>query len=255
MRTGIFRFAIILFFFLPQKNIYSQEFGFGCLGLTGAYAGYETQIINASGLNNYIRVFNSIRRDSLEKELPSFDELQGFRFGILAYRLQYTGLRINFKTFYERLTGKKQTLVILSQGDRQNNTLDLEINKFGFGVDLVTPITRLLSWKIVDLNISLTQASFTKTINTATITFFSTKYTATESSLGYSVGTGFIWHIIEDYISLESTAAYSFLSVGRMKDSNNNFLPVSELDARNMDSFIESGGLNIIIQINLGFPF
>lgn len=247
--------AAVVLVFLFSGDTFSQEFGFGCLGLTGAYAGYQTQLINAGGLNNYIAVFNDLRKDSLEKALPDFTELQGFRFGLLVYRMQFTGFRLNFTTFYERLSGKKQTLVFLSQGERQNNTLELAIDKFGIGVDIVTPITRLLSWKIVDVNLTVNRASFTKTINTAAITFLSTKYTTNENSLGYAVGTGFIWHIIEDYISLEGTASYTFFSVGRMKDDKNSFLPVSEINPSSMDPAINSGGLNTLIQINLGFPF
>ena len=252
-RLEILLFLILTFY--ASEELFAQEFGFGCFGLVGGYAGYETQIVHADGLNNYINAFNTMRADSMESPLSLFDELKGFRFGLDVYRLKYVGFAVKFKSYYQRLSAKKQTLVTLSQGVRQNNSLEFVMNNFAIGADVTTPITRMITWKILDVGMILNTASFIKTINTSTTTFESKDYKSVETSLGYSIGTGFILNIIEDYISLEGTAAYSFFSVRRLRSGSFEYLTVTETNPAIMDIGVNNGGLNTLIQFNIGLPF
>ena len=79
------------------------------------------------------------------------------------------------------------------------------------------------------------------------------KYDNAKNVLGYTIGTGFILEIIEQYISLEGVAAYTAFTVDRM-NSGTGQMPLSENSQQPMSSFVESGGFNAVVQLNIGFP-
>ncbi|QQS34878.1 MAG: hypothetical protein IPM56_11465 [Ignavibacteriales bacterium] len=233
-------------------KLHSQSFGFGCLGFVGGYGGYNIQNFNPKGLNDYIVVYNELRSDSLTSPMESFGKASGYRVGINFFRAQFTGVILTAKGFYQSLKEKHESLEKFQTGIK-NTTFDLALRNWGVGIDLGIPISNALSWKIVDGALHFNNVSLTSTENFPGADTDVKKYTS-ESTLGYSVGTGFIFSIIEGYISIEGSAGYTVLSIDRMKLNETTFLTKNENSNEIMENFIEAGGFSALIQLNIGFP-
>ena len=80
------------------------------------------------------------------------------------------------------------------------------------------------------------------------------KYKTKSTNLGYSVGTGFIIDLIEDYISIEGLAAYTQISVDDLQMDDGTLLAEDETTAQPMTNFVSVGGFNAVVQLNVGFP-
>jgi hypothetical protein len=72
--------------------------------------------------------------------------------------------------------------------------------------------------------------------------------------LGYTVGTGFILAIIGHYVSLEGFVGYTYLKIDRVKQDDGTYLTVNESSSADMKNFIDAGGFNTVVQLNIGFP-
>lgn len=250
----LFRFGIIVVCFLIVHipNVQAQSFGFGCLGFVGGYGGYSIQNFNPTGLNDYITIYNDLRGDSLTSPMDKFGNATGYRVGINFFRAKFTGVILTAKGFYQSLKEKHESLERFQTGIK-NTTFDLALKNWGVGVDLGIPVTRSLSWKIVDGAVHFNNVSLTSTENFPGADTEVKKYNS-ESTLGYSVGTGFIYSIVEGYISIEGSAGYTVLSIDKMKIDELTFLTKNENTTDVMDNFIEAGGFSALIQLNIGFP-
>lgn len=244
--------STIIFVVLFQTYINSQTFGFGCLGFTGGYAGYSHQKYQPDGLNEYIKVFNLSRKDSLTENLNNFGNANGFRVGINFFRKKFSGVFITAKGFYQFLDEKHEAVEKLSSG---NVTISYEVKliNWGVGVDLGTPIVSFLNWKIIDAALLYNQARFSSTQNFPGALTVVKNYKS-DSKFGYSVGTGIIIEILGEYITLEGLAAYSKLTIDEMKRDDGTKLVKNENSTEVMKNFIVDGGFNAVIQLNIGLP-
>ena len=66
---------LFIIFLVASANLPAQDFGFGCLGLVGGYAGYEIQNYKPTGLNTFMK-------DSLSNNIDELESMKGFRLGI-----------------------------------------------------------------------------------------------------------------------------------------------------------------------------
>jgi hypothetical protein len=251
------RFTITLLisclFMLGIRPVKAQSFGFGCLGFVGAYAGYSYQTYNPSGLNDYIYSFNQARNDSISIPLNKFGVSKGYRVGLNFFRAQIKNFILTTKGFYQSVSEDHQGVEKLSNGTRTTD-MQVKINNWGVGVDLGITITDGLSWKIVDGVVNFNNVSLTDTRNAPGPETLITTYKNSSSSIGYSIGTGFIYALIEDYVSLEGTAGYTIISIDEMQQGNGVKLTVADNSTEVMNNFIKSGGFNAVVQLNLGFP-
>ena len=245
---------ILLVFLLisfPQV-INAQSFGFGCLGFVGGFGGYSHQQYKPIGLNNYVHNFNAINSEYIENEMNEFGRATGYRVGINVFRAKFTGIFLTAKGYYQQLS-EEHNAIVIPTAVTFNYDYNLKLKSWGVGVDLGIPITNYLSWKIIDGSLLINSARFTKTTNSSQGTSIE-KFDNDKTELGYSVGTGFIIDLVEDYISIEGVASYSQFSIDKMKaeDGSGNF----EFNNQNgsADKFIDSGGFNAVVQLNLGFP-
>src|ERR1035437_10126384 len=89
-----------------NTNVQAQNFGFGCLGLVGGYAGYSYQVYKPTGLNDYIGFFNlnPVRKDSLKGPMQNFGKSAGYRVGVNFFRADIRGLILTAKGFYQDLS-------------------------------------------------------------------------------------------------------------------------------------------------------
>lgn len=236
-----------------QSSLICQSFGFGCLGFVGGYGGYSYQKYDAAGLNNYVKGFNDDNKNSLASPMGNFGTETGYRVGINFFRANVKGFILTTKGFYQSLT-EKNSATINSANGSSNAIFELDLKNYGIGLDLGTSITGALSWKVVDAALLYNMATFTDTRNSPGATTVVLNYNNEKYVLGYTVGTGFILEIIDQYISLEGVAGYTAFSIDRMKSDNGQQMPSSENSQQPMSNFIASGGFNAVVQLNIGFP-
>jgi hypothetical protein len=234
-------------------NLKAQSFGFGCLGLVGGYIGYTYQVYKPTGLNTYVQTFNLIRKDSLKSSMNSFGKSSGYRVGINFFRADLRGFILTAKGFYQDL-GEENDATVVSASGTSNVNYNFNLKSWGIGFDLGTSLTYSLSWKVLDASLLFNSAQFTNTTNyPGAITNVNT-YKTDKQILGYTVGTGFILAVIGNYVSLEGFIGYTFLRIDMVKQDNGSFLTVNESSASDMKNFVDAGGFNGVIQLNIGFP-
>jgi len=123
-------------------------------------------------------------------------------------------------------------------------SFNVDIKSWGFGIDLGTSLTRSLSWKVVDAAILFNSAQFTNTTNLPGAETIVETYKSGKQVLA----------IIGNYISLEGSVGYTYLKIDNLKKDDGTYLPVNELSNTPMNNFIDAGGFNAVIQLNIGFP-
>ncbi|GAB4299885.1 MAG: hypothetical protein Kow0098_26770 [Ignavibacteriaceae bacterium] len=243
--------SLILIIFAPY-HVNAQSFGFGCLGFVSGFGGYSYQIYEPSGLNNYISRFNQLRAENLSEQVSQFRKAEGYRIGINFFRANFEGFFITTKGFYQRLQEEKVTSENTIQG-LNNYSFETLINNWSIGIDFGIDISKALSWKIIDGALHFNNAKFIRTDNLPGQTI-STTYKSDHSQLGYSLGTGFILDIAEEYISLEGLVAFSEIEIKELKTDGGLKLTETEDSDVTMTDFIDAGGFNAVIQLNIGFP-
>jgi hypothetical protein len=247
-------FKIVFFILLIiASNNNAQSFGFGCLGFVGGYGGFSFQKYNPKGLNNYVDSYNLQFKDSLSSPMAKFGKAQGYRVGLNFFRANFKGIILTTKGFYQFLSENNSSSIIGSAGNINTN-FEVDFKNWGVGLDLGTDISQALSWKVVDAAILFNTSSFTNTTNTPGPLTTVLQYNSEKSSIGYSVGTGFILQIIDEYISLEGVAAYTTFTIGKMRSTNGTELTSSVSSSEAMDNFVTAGGFNAVVQLNIGFP-
>ena len=237
-------------FILYSTSINAQTFGFGCLGFVGGFGGYSYQKYHADGLNSYIADFNNVNKDSLQAPMSSFGAAAGYRVGINFFRANFPGFILTSKGFYQSLVESKDAQIISTMG---SSNYKVRLNTWGFGFDVGASITGAVSWKVIDAALLFNKATFTNTKNRPG-SFTDIKEYKSDSKLGYSIGTGFILELIDEYISIEGLAAYTVFSIDELQLNDGTKLTVTEGSSKIMNNFIDSGGFNAVIQLNVGFP-
>jgi len=234
-------------------NTSAQTFGFGCLGFVGGYGGYSYQKYQPGSLNDYVDDFNFIYKDSLSAPLQKFGKAEGYRLGLNFFRAKFKGFIITAKGFYQNLSEGHNAKEHLIGGDG-STTLQLEIIDWALGIDLGTQITGALSWKVVDAALMFNNAKFTTTQNLPNAVTIVDQYKSESTSIGYTIGTGFILEVVDEYVSLEGVAAFTQFSIDKMKTDDGKYFVSADETPSSGKKFIEKGGFNAVIQLNVGLP-
>lgn len=229
----------------------AQEFGFGCLGLVGGYAGYGFYRFDAQGLNAYVKDYNFQKADSLSQPYKNFGVLTGYRFGLNIYRQSFSGIIVTLKGFYESLE-EKSDATISNVGSKSFSSLVLKSNNFGLGIDIGIKLTRIINLKVIDASILFNGLKLTRRVSYPGGISSVDEYKPLDSEISYNLGSGFIFHIIENYISLEGTAGYSFRSQNTVQRLNKTYFTFE--DNTPVTGVIKKGGFTGAVQMNLGFP-
>jgi hypothetical protein len=237
---------------MMYKTAPAQSFGFGCLGLVGGYGGYSYQNLKPAGLNDYILSYNTLRTDSLSSPMSSFGKATGFRVGLNFYRANLDGLILTAKGFYQFVSEKNNAVVESSYGTT-NTEFELRMQSWGIGLDLGILVTGRLSWKVLDAALLFSDIEFIDTENFPGAVTTVETYNG-DTDVAYSVGTGFILSIVEQYISLEGMVGYLVMDLDRVEKDDGTPLTITENSEVPMENFIKSGGFSAVIQLNVGFP-
>ena len=243
----------VIFFFLLFSNqlIVAQSFGFGCLGFVGGYGGFVYQNYNPAGLNEYIREFNN--REFVNTPVGEFSKSLGFRVGLNFFRATFdNGIILTAKGFYQYTDKKNKGSVGVGQND-DNFSIDLDARNWSLGFDVGWELTKVVNWKIIDGSLNFNNVTLTETTDLPGSPSDIKKYKSDAGVVGYSIGTGVIIDIFEDFISIEGLAAYTYFQIDDVY--NNDETPASFLEKNNLkNKFIDSGGFTAVVQLNVGFP-
>ncbi len=249
----LFYSILIASFILFGTNIRSQTFGFGCLGFVGGYGGYTYQQFDATGLNEFVRQFNEAKASTLQSDLKEFKYATGYRVGINIFRASFEGgFMVTAKGYYQSLGKKNEVIENIPEGTT-NYSFDLDLKNWAIGFDVGINLTAGISWKILDGAVHFNKVKLTNTVNTPGDTEIH-KFISDDNVFGYSVGTGFIVYIVEDYISIEGLAGYTGLTIDNMKLEEGTPFPPEPYNNQENVNFIDSGGFTAVVQLNVGFP-
>lgn len=222
----------------------AQTFGFGCLGLSGFYAGYTQQEYKAVGMNEAI---NSLLPSSPFNETLEFKRGTGFRIGANIFRAKFDFLFITAKGYYQFMkeTHEREDHNI----PRTTQKYQLSMNHWGVGIDFGVPIFSIIDLKIVEGNVTFYNSELIESYNDQNgVLIIENKYSLDKAKVGYFVGSGLILHLVTDYISVEATAGYSFINIDRFSNSDIYSIPSTDNKA------IDKGGFSATVQLNVGFP-
>jgi len=257
MRQSRIKYLIILLSIVTFSKVSSQTCGFGCLGLSGVYGGYSLQQYEADGLNNYLNLLAHPNWSSYYPFEPNFNfkEARGFKVGINLVRADYSNFFFTFKGYYQFLLEDQNIEIDDGFGAQNIYEAKLEMNNWGIGLDFGIPLLSFIDWKIVDGELKFFSPKLSVSIYNNNPLGNSVKieniYTPDKVKMGFSVGSGLIFNIIEDYISLEATGMYTFLEIDNLtSDLDGSSIPIEGSETK----FISKGGLQAFLQLNIGIP-
>lgn len=244
---------IFPFIMMSFQSSFAQSFGFGCFGFVGGYGGYSYQVYQPGYLNDQIKVFNLAYGDGTNQIISDYGTVAGYRLGINFFRANFSGFFVSLKGYYESLSENK-SFTFTAANVETKSELDVNLKSWNVGIDFGIPITNFLSWKIVDgtLNFNSARLVHKPNLNDNTQDI---KYTSNSPELGYSIATGFLISVIEDFVSIEGSAGYRHINIKTLANGNGSTFLLRPEGARNeSEDFIKGGGFSAVLQLNVGFP-
>ena len=237
-------FFTVLFY--CGTTLHAQSFGFGCLGLSGFYAGISQEQYDASGINDYLMDYQLLSNTLISTPIK-FQKGTGYRIGANFFRAKFNKVFITAKGYYQFL--KEEHTVSENSSSSIISKYTLSLNHWGVGVDIGTNLFWVLDWKILEGHVTFFSGDFTSEYSQDNVSLNNTKYSLDKTQIGYYVGSGLILHLIPDYISIEGTAGFNFVKIDKLKgtDASGNELFINNA--------IPDGGFSVTIQLNVGFPF
>jgi hypothetical protein len=160
------------------------------------------------------------------------------------------GILVTAKGYYQFIDKKNKGGVGVGQSE-DNYSLDLNLKNWSLGFDVGWEFTKVISWKILDGSLNFNNVSIIETTDLRGEPTTVNKYKSDSGVIGYSVGTGIIVAILQDYISIEGLAGYTYLTIENAYDSDGTPLLNPSLS---YEKLINSGGFTAVIQLNVGFP-
>lgn len=233
---------IIIVLFANTSN--AQKFGFGCFGLSGFYVGISEHHYKADGINKYVNSNLGASGDKLNG-VVDFNLGSGYRIGANFFRLKWDNIFFTTKGFFQFIKEEHtQHISSLTQ-----NKYILNMNQWGFGIDIGVPINSFIDWKIVESGVTYYNSELVQQQHDNNSLSLERKYAPEKNNASFYVATGIVLHIIHDYMSLEATASYQLMNVNEFnsKISDSNTVSIREPFSKK--------GYSGTIQLNISFPF
>ena len=235
--------ALLSFLFL-FTNLNAQTFGFGCLGLSGIFGGYGYQFYDASGLNKYIR--DKVANGELPQiDNQDFKQAQGAFVGLNLFRAKFSSTFLTLKGFYQFAQERKEFPIENSQSE----IYEMNFNYFGVALDFGIRLGSFVAFKLIDAGATYSDVNLKVNSTVENGEYLLREYKPENPVIGYFVGSGLVFNIIENYINLEITARYHFTKYS-------DFVTSSSQRLLNDDTIniIEKAGIQATAQLNLGIP-
>jgi len=244
-----FKYTILVFLFIIG-SISAQPFGFGCLGLSGFYAGFSNQLYETKGISEYLNT--GIVKDNID-----FKKGTGYRVGANIFRAKSKYIFVSAKGYYQFLkeTHERHIVTVGNLTENINSNLarekyDLSLNHWGVGIDIGIPIFSILDWKVVEGNLTFHNSELNgEFYNLQGELVNEVKYSPEKIKIGYFVGSGIILHLIPDYVSIEATAGLNFFEIDNLSGENV-IIPSSSSN----NKALNKSGFSATLQLNVGFP-
>lgn len=236
--------ALLLIF---GTSTFAQTCGFGCLGLSGFYGGYTYQNFEPTGLSNHLT--DLAKQFAQTSEKIDFSSGKGFRIGANIFRAQFDNYFLTAKGYYQFIKEEKSISFVNSSSINQFKST-LELNHWGLGLDFGIPISSVFNWKIIEGGIAFYTTELVNEYQLIDNSNEEDKYDQGDINVGYYIGTGVIVHIIEDFFSIEGTAAYNNVTIDDLIDVNGNYL----LGENSNSAILNKGNFSATIQLNFGVP-
>jgi hypothetical protein len=239
---------VVIFILCSNVEIFPQEaFGFGCLGLSGFYGGYSQQEYKADGINAFVgKNYSGTLTNNIK-----FEKGTGFRIGANIFRTKISDdAFLTLKGFFQFLKEEHEISENISSGALKNK-YQLSMNHWGVSVDFGFPLFSILDWKVLEGGVSFYNSDFNYQTILDDTQLTELKVSPDKTQIGYYIGSGLILHIVRDYISVEGTAAYSFLKIDNMGDE----IGINSSGESSQNKALGKGGFVGTIQLNVGFPF
>lgn len=244
-KNHISKFLLLFTVLLPLSLIKSQTFGFGCLGLSGFYAGYSEQQYSVDGINQYIKMnyYGPVPKSNVE-----FKKGTGYRIGANLFRAKFDNFFISAKGYYQFIKENIEQSAA-DQNSIIKNKYQLSLNHWGFALDVGVPLFSIIDLKVIEGGLVFHNMEFVHTTFRDENQLSEMKFEPQSNKVNYYIATGLIIHIVPDYISLEGTASYNFLKVDQL-DLKSELLT----GPTKISNSISKGGLMATVQLNIGFP-
>ncbi len=244
-------FLVTSLILLFVSNMQAQTFGFGCLGLSGFYAGYSRQNFVTPAINDYVNKqidlidpFRKTIQDNIQ-----FQQGTGYRIGANIFRAKWDRFFFTAKGYYQFLR-EQYEVSTLNQTGLIREKYKLTMNHWGIGLDLGIPLFWILDWKIVEGNVTFFNSEFDQENFLNNIVQKEIKFNPDKNKVGYFIGSGLILHLVPDYLSIEGTAGYNFILIEKMESDTGLAIPLPP----SQNKAIEKGSFSATIQLNVGFP-
>lgn len=244
----IFFALVIVFAFSAGSN--AQPLGFGCLGLSGFYAGISQQSFSTPGINEFVSQQMAVLDPTgkIFTDKIEFKKGTGYRVGANFVRARFSKFFFSAKGYYQFLKETHETTGQLANVSVREN-FQLSMNHWGVGLDFGIKIFSLLDWKIAEGEATFFNAEFSQETFYDNVSQGGIKFSPQKNKIGYFIGTGLILHLIPDYVSIEGTGGYNFITIDNMNGSNA-VIPAVGSGYK----AVEKGEFSATIQINVGFP-
>jgi hypothetical protein len=236
----------ILSVFLFPVQSHAQSFGFGCLGLSGVFGGYSYQLYKADGLNRYIN--SQIDATQNSPSNIEYKRGEGFIVGANVLKAQFSSVFIGLKGFYQFL---RETKTLKPVGYSNYRSYEFNFNYWGAGVDFGFPLGSFLSFKLLDAGVTYSDISLNISEKIGNQNIPVENYKSEKPKFAYYVGSGLIFNLISNYISLELTARYHFSNYDNLENSHEQYL----IDKNSKVKLVSNSGIQATAQINIGIPF
>jgi len=226
------------------SNSIAQTFGFGCLGLSGFYVGISEQHYNADGLNNYI---NTKAMGNFVKNVDGvdFNLGSGYRIGANFFRAKWDVVFISAKGYFQFYKEEHDAII----NSKEQHKFQLNMNQWGFGIDIGIPINSFIDLKIAELGIAYHNSELIQQHFDNNSLAIERKYSPEKARASYFLASGIIIHLIKDYMSVEGTASYNILNI------NDFVYKIDEIKIAAINDPFSKKGFSGIIQLNISFPF
>jgi hypothetical protein len=247
----ISRLIIVIIIVSTGITANAQSFGFGCLGLSGFYAGFSKQNYDNPGLNDYIRQRINILDPSktIISDKIEFTQGTGYRIGANFFRAKWDKFFISAKGYYQFLKESNEISAQLQNVDTREK-YQLTMNHWGVGIDFGVPLFWILDWKIAEANVTFYNTEFSQETLLNNVSQGEIKFKPDKNNIGYFIGTGLILHLVPDYISVEGTAGFNIIQIDDLSNDSGITIP----SASSSKKVIDKGNLSITLQLNVGFP-
>ena len=244
--TKYFFIAFILFVLYGISNAQSSGFGF-----SGFFAGYSQQDFSTTAINDYVYNQN-IQTDPqnlFSSDQIDFKRLTGYRIGANFFRAQFGNIFITAKGYYQFLRELHDLSAQMPEGLVQEN-YQLTMNHWGVGLDIGINLFWILDWKIIEGDLTFFNSDFRQEKIINNISQGVNDFISGKNIKGYFLGSGFVLQIIPDYVSIEGTIGYNFITIDKLIDKSGTGIS----PALSNNSSIDKGEMSTTIQLNVGFP-